>query len=187
MTLCDLRPFDATRAGDGVRLRAEADRAAGVLSLRYELEGSLARWAIPEAASKVLRRERLWEATCFEAFVAPAGDTRYWELNLSPAGHWNVYRFDAYRRGMRLEPRVQPPVQDVVTDGTGFLTLTCTLDLGPVHEIARHEVEVALAAVLAEPDGARSFWALRHDAATPDFHLRESFALRLPPQYGDGL
>ena len=187
MSLHELRAFDPTRFGDGVRLRAEVARAAGVLSLRWELTGPLARWTIPDAATKTLRRDGLWEATCFEAFVGPVGNARYWELNVSPAGHWNVYRFDTYRRGMRLEPRVQPPVQDVVTDGTGFLTLTCTLDLGPVHEIARHEVEVALAAVLAEPDGARSFWALRHDAATPDFHLRDSFALRLAAQYGDGL
>jgi hypothetical protein len=88
---------------------------------------------------------------------------------------------------MRLEPRVQAPVQDVVTDGDRRFTLTCTLDLGPVHEIARHEVEVALAAVLAEPGGSRSFWARRHDAPEPDFHRRESFAVTLPAQYGDGL
>ena len=86
MSLSDLRPFDATESGDGVRLRAAVDRTAGVLSLRYELEGPLARWVIPAAATKVLRRECLWEATCFEAFVGPAGNTRYWELNLSPAG-----------------------------------------------------------------------------------------------------
>jgi len=187
MSQHELRAFDPTRFGDEVRLRAQVDRDAGVLSLRYELEGPLTRFVIPEAAARATRREKLWEATCFEAFFAPADTTKYWELNLSPEGHWNVYRFDTYRRGMRLEPRAIAPVLEVTTDGVGSLVLTTTLDLGPVHEIARHEVEVALTAVLTEPGGARSFWALRHDAREPDFHRRESFAVRLPAQYGDGL
>jgi len=187
MSLHDLRAFDGTPFGDDVQLRAQVDRAAGVLFLRYELEGPLSRWAIPEPAAKVLRRERLWDATCFEAFVAPAGATKYWEVNLSPAGHWNVYRLDGYRRGMRLDPRALAPVLDVTTDGECSFALTMTLDLGPMHEIARHEVDVALTAVLAQPDGSKSFWALRHDAPEPDFHRRESFAVRLPAQYGDGL
>ena len=50
------------------------------------------------------RRDRLWEETCFEFFLAVKNSPRYWEFNLSPAGHWNVYRFADYRQGMQEEP-----------------------------------------------------------------------------------
>src|SRR4030042_7193941 len=41
----------------------------------------------------------------FSLFPFPGeGSERYWEFNLSPAGHWNVYRFASYRKEMREEP-----------------------------------------------------------------------------------
>ena len=45
------------------------------------------------------------------------------------------------------------------------------------HESAPTRVRVALAAVLEGSDGVLSYWALRHPAASPDFHHPESFQL----------
>ena len=39
------------------------------------------------------RRDGLWKATCFEAFLALPNQSRYWEINLSPNGDWAVYSF----------------------------------------------------------------------------------------------
>jgi hypothetical protein len=62
--------------------RAEITSAGG-LRLAYSLRGDLSQLAIPcHAASQ--RSERLWEHTCFEAFIAPAHSENYWELNVSP-------------------------------------------------------------------------------------------------------
>jgi len=38
---------------------------------------------------------------------------------------------------------------------------------------------VALSAVIEAPDGALSYWALRHAPGKPDFHHAEAFALSL--------
>jgi hypothetical protein len=34
------------------------------------------------------RKDGLWTATCFEAFLALPDQSRYWEINLSPNGDW---------------------------------------------------------------------------------------------------
>ena len=56
------------------------------------------------------RRDRLWEETCLELFLGEEGSERYWEFNLSPAGHWNVYRFEFYvsDKGSLSEPFSTP-------------------------------------------------------------------------------
>ena len=46
------------------------------------------------------RADVLWQHTCFEAFVAPAGAPGYHEFNFSPSLDWAIYRFSAYREGM---------------------------------------------------------------------------------------
>jgi hypothetical protein len=102
-------------------------------------------------------------------------------VNLSPAGDWNVYRFDAYRDGMRPEPRVAPPSLDAATDATGRFTLAATLDLAPIAELVSVPLDVGIAAVVESAAGAQSYWALLHTAPQPDFHRRESFVVRLDP------
>lgn len=178
----ELHAFDATRIDAGTRLGGNAERSGSVLSLRWELSGPLVQWTIPPLRPEPKRRDRLWEATCFEAFLSPAAAASYWEINLSPAGDWNVYRFNGYRRGMRLEARVEPPVFHATTDGERTLAVTVAFDLNPMRELARIALDVALAAVLEEAGGARSYWALRHEAAQPDFHRRETFVVTLPAE-----
>ena len=58
---------------------------------------------IPAPADLPARKHGLWEETCFEFFLGVKDSPRYWEFNLSPAGHWNVYRFAGYRQGMEEE------------------------------------------------------------------------------------
>jgi hypothetical protein len=40
-------------------------------------------------------------------------------------------------------------------------------------------LDLALTTVIEASDGSKSYWALRHGAAQPDFHLRQSFTLAL--------
>jgi len=40
----------------------------------------------------------------------------------------------------------------------------------------------AITAVIEEADGTKSYWALRHPSAQPDFHHADGFALELPAQ-----
>jgi hypothetical protein len=159
-------------------LRAGIRRCGSVLSLRYVVAGTVPiRW--PPPATAVTRVDRLWEHTCFEAFLAPRGGAAYWELNLSPSGDWNTYRFDGYREGMRPDPRAQAPAIGVEQASCGTLTVRATLDLGTMAELRAGPLDVSLAAVLEADDGTLSYWALRHTAVRPDFHRRDGFVLHL--------
>jgi hypothetical protein len=179
--MLDLHPFDET-APTGAAVRAHAERAGSCLTLHYHLRPAAGdAWRVPRATSAPMRRDRLWARTCLEAFVCTDAGAAYWEINLAPAGHWNVYRFDGPRRGMRAETRVEPPVVERSGDGeTAPLALTATFDLGPIHELATAPLQVGLAAVTEAPDGRLAYWALRHRGPRPDFHDRDTFLVRLP-------
>jgi hypothetical protein len=82
-------------------------RRAGRLGIRFLLQGDLSLVTLASPAAQPRRRDDLWRTTCFEFFLGAATDPGYWEVNLSPAGHWNVYRFKDYRQGMEPERSVQ--------------------------------------------------------------------------------
>ncbi len=152
-------------------------RRAGILVIRYALRGRLAELVIPGPAELPARRHGLWEGTCFELFLGVKDSPGYWEFNLSPAGHWNVYRFEGYRLGMAEE--------------TAFASLDCSVRRRPDRlevalelEIGRitaadQPLAVAVAAVIEFRDRGLTYWALTHPGAQADFHRRDSFQLEL--------
>jgi hypothetical protein len=161
-------PHTPARAVRGVRAAA-ARAPGGLLELRYRIAGELERLRIPPPRPRAIG-ERLWEHSCCEAFVAPAGAPEYREFNFSPAGEWAAYAFRSYRRG---EPWLAPDPQiDVRTQGEA-LELRARIPAPPGR------LRVALCAVIEEDDGGLSYWALRHPAGKPDFHHPEGFALEL--------
>ena len=131
-----LRPFDDTSANSGTSLRADVTREGTLLTLRWILDTPPGSLVLPAESASSTRRDHLWESTCFEAFLAPAGRPEYWEVNLSPSGDWNVYRFDGERQGMRPEPRVGRPSIAMITDPAAASRVTAALDLASVAELA---------------------------------------------------
>ena len=169
-------PCDAVRSIQ-VELRTSA---ANTLALRYLLEGDIARLLIP-AESAPQRADKLWQHTCFEAFVGAMGTAGYCELNFSPSTQWAAYRFTAYREGMTGLDDVQPPRISVHRD-SGRLTLEASLDLAPLR--LSHEdphVRLALSAVIEGADQSLSYWAAAHPPGKPDFHHAAGFAVTLSP------
>ncbi len=169
-----LRPFAEAPA---VTVRAAIERRPNELCLRYLLAGDLAALIIPPVRDMPSRRDRLWEYTCLECFFGQPGRPGYREINLSPAGDWNLYAFDDYRQGMREEAAVQELAVTVTTTGD-TVALSALL---PAAELlpASGAIEAGLCAVLQEQSGRKSYWALRHPAAQPDFHDRRGFVLNL--------
>lgn len=149
---------------------------------------------IPQAAAAAQpprRRDGLWHHTCFEAFVGAAGSPHYWELNLSPNGDWNVYRFSAYRSGQqsdegyaalpctRLGPRAAPPHGDCrQSPPRALVVLALRWRLPPALQAAGG-LQLGLASVLEHSDGALSYWALQHPGSEPDFHDARGWTLSL--------
>ena len=120
----------------------------------------------------------MWEETCLELFLGTADSGKYWEFNLSPSGHWNVYRFTRYREGMREEPAFTS-LPFAVRMGPDALELPMELDVGKIVPAGK-DLEAGVAAVIETTDGGKSHWALTHPGPRPDFHRRDGFALILP-------
>jgi len=146
-----LRPFAANPLL-AVEISGAIARRGQTLTIAYDLRGPLAALALPSPAVLPARRHRLWEETCFEFFLAPQGAPRYWEFNLSPAGHWNVYRFAAYRQEM-AEEQAFASLPFHVRTRPDFLRLALEGDLGTIVP-ANQALEVAIATVLRLKDGA---------------------------------
>ncbi len=173
-----LSPFPGEESPPGLRIGGSIARRGDALSLDCAFEGELSRVAFPARAARPERRNRLWEETCLELFLAAAGSEGYLEFNLSPAGHWNVYRFDSYRAGMREEEAIAaPPFR--VSPEPGALRFTAALDLGGIFPDGT-DAEAGICAVVRDAAGNASHWALRHAGPRPDFHRRDGFVLKIP-------
>lgn len=173
-----LLPHGAHAAHPAVREVAAAVELAapGTLRFRYRLTGELAELAVPPLAT-ARRADRLFEHTCFEAFIAPAGGARYYELNFSPSTEWAAYAFDGYREGMRPLELAEPPAIAVARTADA-LSVTATVALGALAGTG-WPWRIGLTAVVEERGGARMFYALRHPAAKPDFHAAAGFTVSL--------
>jgi len=129
-----------------------------------------------------VRRDRLWQHTCFEAFLAAPGQPAYCEFNFSPGGAWAAYRFADYRGDPMPLELAQPP-RIRVERGAAVARLVASVAAAVVLESlgSPHELELGLSAVIESAEGARSYWALRHAPGPPDFHDRRAFTAALSP------
>lgn len=168
-----LVPFPGLPAPRKVELSATVARAAHRLTLRYALNDAAAQIDLPANAELPARRDNLWQTTCLEFFVAPRDAASYWEFNLSPSGDWNVYRFEAYRAGMREEKAFSGLPFHTHRQNELF-TLEVEIDLAKIIP-ANQKIQLGITAVIRLKTGDVSYWAIAHCGATPDFHLRESF------------
>jgi hypothetical protein len=160
-----------------VQISGSISRSEHTLAVSYTVLGRLTDIAIPALEAKPLRRDGLWQETCLELFLAAENLPCYWEFNLSPAGHWNVYRFTDYRNGMQ-EERAYTELSLRVEDQPKALSLAFDASLDPIVP-AGESIEVGICAVIRDRNGHRTYWALSHRGPRPDFHLRDSFTVRL--------
>lgn len=175
MTAFALQPF--VRPHPPITITGKVDREGDQLAIAYTLAGDLEQVTIPSLAVQPARRYDLWEATCFEFFLGQPSMEPYWEFNLSPTGHWNVFHLETYRHGLQEEPAIQAlPFQ--VQQESSSLILTLTLNLSPIIP-TKQPLEVGVCAVIQSPHFPLTYWAVTHCAPQADFHQRDSFALQI--------
>src|SRR5262245_51445700 len=148
------------------------------LIFTYALKADLTRLRIPPPTPS-RKADRLWQHTCFEAFILVKGKREYYEFNFAPSGDWAVYRFQRYRDGTPVEDDMLAP----------RISVSNTADRFDLHAIVRLDrlptippdpcLLLALSAVIEDQSGELSYWALRHPPGRPDFHHPDSFALKL--------
>ncbi len=166
-----LRPFESIHPK--MQVTAQACPLSGQrLQLAYRLQGDLGALHWPKVqASQVSQNRRahgLWQTTCFEAFVQAEQETAYLELNFSPAGLWNAYRFTGYRQPANHPPPMTDRVhlERLEAHATGLLAVVVLTDLWP----ATTALHVGMTAVLHERNGRLTHWALQHGGVDADFH-----------------
>jgi hypothetical protein len=171
-----LSPFNTGDAHD-LRVRGNIERRSGSLIVVYELNGPMKNLAIPPLSMKPERKNRLWEDTCFELFLRPAGSEAYWEINLSPSGDWNVFRFSGYRQGMQEEQTFEtlPFTAEILSNS---LRLVVEIEIEKIIPEGK-AISVGVNAVIKEVNGDRSYWALTHNEIKPDFHRKDGFIITL--------
>jgi hypothetical protein len=147
------------------------------LSIQFTLLGAVAGVILAAPSDAPLRKNNLWEETCLEFFLGIKNSPSYWEFNLSPAGHWNIYRFDSYRQGMTEESAYTELPFITETESDAF-SLSLTLDLDEIIPIGR-VLEVGISAVTQFKDDKITHWALEHPSTKADFHERSSFTIEL--------
>jgi hypothetical protein len=172
-----LKPFSSADAVSGLKIDGSIIRHSGTLEVRFHLTGPLSEIKIPGMSDSPARKDRLWDETCLEIFLAPHHSDQYWEFNLSPAGHWNVYSFRAYRDGMMKVPAFTslPVSVSRYQDSFQLIMKTALVKIVPPGQ----RVDVGVSAVLKLAQGKPVYWALTHTGAEPDFHRRDSFILEV--------
>lgn len=176
MSNFSLIPF-ASDALPKIEIVGNIDRVDNILSIEYQLLGDLDSVAIASPAVAPSRKFELWEATCFEFFIGVLGDRNYWEFNLSPSGDWNVFHLDNYRQGLRDET-VFTTLPFDIDRSANSLTLKLGFDLSQILSIDR-QLEVSVTTVIRSTQDELSYWALKHCGEEADFHLRDSFVIKL--------
>jgi hypothetical protein len=169
-----LLPFPAGPRPE-VKITGKIARRAQTIAIHYELGGELASVEIPPPADVPARRQGLWEGTCFEFFLGAKNSPQYWEFNLSPAGHWNVYQFAGYRQG-RQEEAAFASLPFRVRSRTDSWLLTLEVDLTKIIP-PDQSLEIGISAVIKLWEGEATCWALSHPGPRADFHRRDSFSL----------
>ena len=172
-----LQPFPPIGPPLNFKITGHIARRPRQLAIRYDLRGDLAELVIPAPADIAARRLGLWEETCFEFFLGVKDSPRYWAFHLSPAGHWNVYRFAGYRQGMAEETALSSlPLS--VRRRPHSLEVALELDVGRIVS-ADQPLMVGIAAVIKRAGGGLTYWALTHPGPQADFHRRDSFLVEL--------
>lgn len=172
-SLCPHPDFAGT-AVTGIAVEAQRLEAGG-LALRYRVKGAIGDVLWP-APAEPGRSDGLWQHSCFEAFVRPAGSAGYQEVNVTTSHRWATYSFADYRSGMReVAAAGVGAIAWAASAGRAELAASVALGAMPDGDMLG-EWHVGLSAVIEERSGARSYWALRHPSGRPDFHHADCFA-----------
>jgi len=171
-----MQPFPSISL-PSLKIAGNIARNGNQLTICYTLGGDLKQIANITPSNTPLRKHELWQDTCFEFFFGIKDSARYWEFNLSPAGHWNVYRFDGYRQGMQVETAFENLPFNVQNQGDGLI-LMLDLDLHKIISVEQ-AIEVGITTVIKDRNGEVTYWALTHQGTEADFHLRDSFIVEL--------
>lgn len=163
-------------------ISVDVDReAGGGLFLNYCVTGAIedVLWPDGEPPQTSGPTDRLWEHSCFEAFLGRPDKPDYIELNATTSLRWALYAFDDYRAGMTAVDTAFSVMVRFRTD-----SLEVRVSALPPDWSRAGELLLGLSAIIEAKDGSKSYWALAHAPGPPDFHNRDCFTARLAAPTG---
>jgi hypothetical protein len=172
-----LRPFATASNVPQVEINGRINRRDHLLSIEYQLFGDLSAISIDPSANPPSRQFQLWENTCFEFFIGIPGDANYWEFNLSPSGDWAIFALDDYRQGLRNELAFSS-LPFKVDRYPNYITLNLEFDLSEII-LPEQDLEMSVTTVIKSSQDQLSYWAITHSGEAADFHLRDSFKIKM--------
>ena len=128
----------------------------------------------------------LWDHTCFELFLGARGESRYFEVNVSPTGEWQCYCFDDERQGMRESNTLK-----LVGCEFSLSLEGAELEITLKHNfmaLGYKQLNAGISAVIEMKPGSANkkselrYYALGHSGPRPDFHCRENHSIQLTPE-----
>ena len=172
-----LQPFSSANSLSDLKITGNITRQNQILTIKYKLLGNLTELVIPPLASTPIRKNELWQSTCFEFFLGISNSSHYWEFNLSPTGDWNVYRFTNYRENVQEEMAFSS-LSFNLQKQSNSLILNVELDLNKIIQIDQ-DLDIAITSVIKSKNNKVTYWALTHCGSQADFHQRDSFIIQL--------
>lgn len=174
-----LIPFNKDRQAPAGQILVAGNirRSADVLDIEYDVTDSFYEVQWPNPVAKPMRKDELWQHTCFELFIAPWGVNGYWEFNIAPNSDWNCYRFSDYRENQKPEFNIQ--AIDCVLHDSDTMHKHLSVSIPLFKELRNTTWSVGICAVIRDKNQQLHYYALAHCGKQPDFHLRNSFMLTL--------
>lgn len=121
--------------------------------------------------TQIKRQDELWKDICFELFLNPVQEKKYFEFNFSLTPAWNCYVFESYRTP-------QPPQASndftILQMRWSEKELSVKLENKSIYKM----FNVGITAVLKDTQNKTHYFALKHAGQKPDFHLVNSFTLQ---------
>ena len=149
----------------------------GYLVITYRVIGDIRSINMPQPQASPIRRDGLWQESCFECFVQGVGREDYNEVNLSSNGDWNVYHFPRYRTGMVEESTIDN-IDSTISVEPDKVVIHCSVPLHGSHEMTS-SVQVGISCILLHRSNTMSYWSLIHPGQKPDFHDSRAFRMKL--------
>lgn len=140
------------------------------IHLEFCIEGPLHLLLCPPPQEPA-RQDELWKSTCLEAFLGYK-DGSYLEINCSPNGHWNVYEFDSYRKGMRPADHITVRLTRLEKDEH-----QAKFFIQVLSDKALSVSQAGLSMVFESTNHEKSYWALSHPSTQADFHDSKAWTL----------
>lgn len=130
----------------------------------------------PQHSSGMTRADFLEKSTCFELFLQQVDHPNYVNVQITPRGLWNAYRFSQYR-----QPKQIPPLheQHLTLEQLHIEhhRLALVLDLAKLYPRGSM-IRLGLSALLAHPHALHSDWSLQHSGESADSHQAADWCLQ---------